>query len=59
MGSSDGKIVKLEFALGDFDDTPIAALEEVASIAGAQEEESDSQSAHDDSERIEVLKTGK
>ena len=49
--------MKLEFAIGDFDDTPIAALEEAAS--GEADAKSDIESADEDSERIEVLKTGK
>lgn len=60
-GSKDGRTddadttVKIEFALGDFDDTPIAAIED------AQEDDDNGEGGHDDEETpdIQVLRTPK
>jgi hypothetical protein len=53
----DNETVKIEFALGDFDDTPIAAMEEAAKeeaagVAGKGEADDD-----EDDLDIQVLKT--
>jgi hypothetical protein len=40
----DGRVIELQFALGDFDDTPLA----VAEREGAEEEEDDEDEEDDD-----------
>ena len=54
-GTKDDKTVKIEFALGDFDNTPIAAMEDSKKEAGSENEEEEEEEV-DGPDRV-LLKT--
>lgn len=57
--SEEGETVKLEFALGDFDNTAIAAMESAKDDSNGQEEGDSEHDDDDDDVNLQVLKTKK